>query len=215
MEEQPMMKQARKLANSLYRSYRKEQKQDCGRLLLQWVHEIFCGSIVTDNLPLFDRTYDLLKEAKHIKEPNKLVYGDIDYGVWIEPCKDKRVIASTCYCACRDDNTHLYIRHDSEVDMCDKFWIYSAWSKETKIRGTKYIEHPSINTHRKAKFSYGYQDCRDDGYICLYDRWQKRVEHAELTWKELYWALWELEGHYSALLEEKQIDCSGVSKKGS
>lgn len=32
----------------------------------------------------------------------------------------------------------------------------------------------------------------------------RRVEYAELTWNKLYWALWELEGHHSSLLEEKK-----------
>ena len=204
--EQPMMKKARRIANSLYRAYIEEEKdgRECGHLLREWVEEIFWGRMVEDHLPIFDETWKMLHEGKYTQK-NPFSYGDADHSLWVEYPKepiikpsfshvhsheDIRVIVAVCHCACIEDNTYLFIETGREFAQTHKsflsysFRVATVWPREKRsITGIKWgddreIGLPSLNTYKKRAFHYGYFDCRDEGHVLLYENFLKsRVEN--------------------------------------
>lgn len=217
--EQPMMIKAKKLGRSLYRAYIQEEKagRNCGNLLLDWIKESFWGSLVKDHLPIFNELWELLNKKGHTRK-NPFGYGDIDYDVWVEYPKDnnKQVIVSICYCACADDNTHIFI-YDKELSDpkiystydWSKFRVATVWKRQKsndRWPNDEYdrnIDVPSLSTYRKRDFRYGYYDCRDKGHVLLYEAHSERVEKASWSETEIYWALWNLRSHLRALKDEK------------
>jgi len=208
-----MMKKARRLGTSLYRAYKQEEKQDCGKLLLDWVKECFWGAIIKDHLPVFDAVWNILNEKKHTKN-NTFDYGDYDYSVWVEYPKeeDKRVIIAVCHCAVRDDNTTIFIESgrkwlNTEYNLGYDFRVATVWPREKSNKRwpndscDRNIDIPSLNTYRKRDFHYGYYDCRDKGHVLHYRHWGNRVENASWSEEKIYWALWALRGHLEALKE--------------
>jgi hypothetical protein len=201
---QPLMKKAILAADYLYKHYRTEDKdgRDCGKLFLEWTKENFWGRIVEDNLKHFDSLYENLKANKHTRR-NKYIYGDYDYGVWIEPSKTKhrKVIVATCYCACRDDNTTIYIKDEISPDWI-RFRVDTVWGRQKKNKfnfgDDRDIDTPSLVTYRKRDFEYGYRDSRDKGHVLKYDSLHSkhgRVENAHANETGIYWALWSLKNH--------------------
>lgn len=213
--EQPMMIKAKRLAKSLYKAYKFEEKRGkgCGDLLLEWVKEVYWGIIVKEHIPVFDEAWQLLHNRKHTKK-NKFVYGDIDVGVWIEypKNKNKKVIISTRYCSCADDNTHIFIYDKSSIPKeyfnWDKFRAATVWPRQINSKlgidwgDDRNIDLPSLNTYRKRDFHYGYYDCRDKGHSFLYEAINERVEKASWDEGRIERALWTLRGHLQALQEK-------------
>lgn len=165
---------ANRIGDLLYRHYRiaerGENAEGCGALLLEWTVRRMLMKVIADSVPVFRETWRRLYEGGHIGEPKRLVYGDIDVGVWIERTKDARrkVIASTRYCSCADDNTHLYILSGDEKNWT--FVCRRVWPRENRRGGyrvavsKKYpdgwfswgdyrdIKTPSLATYRRLDF---------------------------------------------------------------
>ncbi len=209
-----MMKKAERIAKNLYRQYSIEEKdgRDCGDLLLEWIKENFWGIIVSKHIPTFERVWKMLDEKRHTKN-NKFIYGDIDQGLWIEYPKDKnkKVIISTCYCSCADDNTHIFILERLYSNRI-RFRVATVWPREKHNTDGRWgddrdIDIPSLNTYRKRDFRYGYYDCRDEGHCILYENYERKVGRVEKAhWGEgkIKHALWTLRMHLEALEEEKK-----------
>lgn len=192
LPEQPMMQKAKRLSNSLYRAYKKEQPIDCQDLLLEWVGDCFWGRIVSEHIPVFHKTWNLLVEKGHTKF-NKFEYGDIDVGLWYEKIKNKenhahrKVIVSERYCSTADDNIHIFVMDDYPKTLGYNFSSFKAvtvWNREKKsISGIDWgddrnIDIPSLTTYRKRDFDYGYNDARDKGHIFKWEGFTIRVENS-------------------------------------
>jgi hypothetical protein len=211
IKEQPLMVKARDLGTLLYREFLHEESgaKECGKLLMDWVAECYWGRRVESYIPVFHEIWDLLKAGGYNRK-NPFVYGDYDYSVWTEPCKTegRQVIISVCHCACRDDNTFVYIRDSNSSDIFDTFRCVSVWPRQTMSRYSKQhkfgdkrdIGKPSLSTYRKVDWHWGYYDCRDKGSVFLYNAFGNRVEHASWASEEIHWALWPLNN----LLDELQ-----------
>lgn len=162
--EDPMQVKTTRLANQMYKAFKSEKNRDCGKLVLQWAKDKFWYKVLQDVPKIYDEIYTLLKKHK-FTNINRFTYGDIDQGVWIEPCKvkDRLVYVSERYCAMNDDNTYLYIK-DWQGIKC-----VSAWKREKKCKYTKDVDYPSLFTYRNCDFNFGYGDFRDHGYHFTYD----------------------------------------------
>lgn len=213
-----MMLKARKLSNSLYRAYKKEQPDGCQDLLLEWVDECFWGRIVAEHIPTFKKAHNLLVARGHTKS-NKFVYGDIDVGVWYETVKDKKehtnrqVIVSERYCSMADDNIHIFVWDDQKFDTIDMsaFKAVTVWPREKKsISGIDWgddrnIDIPSLTTYRKRDFDYGYNDGRDKGHIFRWQGFTGLVEHASWNRDRIPHALHTLRWHLEALHDDGKL----------
>lgn len=215
---QPISIDAEKLAMTMLEAYRKHEKRgiDCGNLVLEWSKEYFWGALVKEHIPMFERVWELLDREKHTVR-NKFVYGDIDVGLWIEYPKKRekrKVIVSTRYCSCADDNTHIFVYdHDDREKKpyydFSKFKVVTVWPRQKRSKYWKtvdewhrHIDLPSINTYRKSDWDYGYNDCRDKGHCFLYEAHNERVEKAHWSENKIKHALWTLVGHFQMLEEE-------------
>lgn len=171
------------LAKNLYRKYKKENdKKKTGKydsLLLKWTLQKFWRRVIEDNIPVFLEVWKKLNEQKHTRK-NKFVYGDYDVGLWVEYPKDKnkKVIISTRYCSCADDNTYIFILE--KTDYRTVFRTVTVWPRQINSKykhcekGDKFskdIYKPSLNTYRKADFKFGYYDNRDKGHVFLYEKY--------------------------------------------
>ncbi len=206
----------KEIAELLYNAYK---ASDCGNYMVERVKKLYYGMMVKDNIPKFLAVYDVLVANGHDAK-NPYVYGDMDQGVWYEKSPDEitKIIATERYCSCADDNTHIFILKDfgwdqwfnekHKVKQEDyRFSCMTAWPRQ-KNNSKKHhqwgdhrdIEHPSINTYRKHKFKFGYEDGRDEGYSFNYETITGNVEDAH--WKEsrILYALDILNYDYEAMV---------------
>jgi len=209
-KERDLMEIADKLATRIYKEYKIEQKIDCQDLLMDWIGECLWGKIIKEYIPIFNETWDLLKEGGHNKN-NKFIYGDIDVGVWYENVKDKtgvkryrKVIASQRYCSAAEDNTHIFILDQwpqdkrGLKDIMSKFRTVTVWPRQKKSP-TRWGKLPSLNVYRKGSFDFGYNDCRDEGHVFKYEARDDTVDHASWASQKIPNALWTLKGHLENL----------------
>lgn len=195
VKEQPMMITAKRISNSLYRAYKKEQPSDCQDLLLEWVGECFWGRIVKEHIPIFKKTWKLLVEKGHSKN-NKFIHGDVDVGLWYEKLggkdnyKSRKVIVSERYCSMADDNIHIFVLDEyPTMPSFLKFKAVTVWPREKKSTlghtwgDDRDIDVPSLNTYRKRDFDYGYNDCRDKGHVFKFEAINNQVERS--SWSSL------------------------------
>lgn len=213
----------------LYRRYMREQGggRDCGKLMLEWENESFWGHVVKRHIPVFNKTYKILKDHGYFGQSNSYQYGDADVDVWIEQAKDKKVIASTRHCSCADDNTHLFIMNDARHNIFGDFRCRTVWPKQNKRRGyrvkksKKYptgwfswgddrdIKIPSIATYRARNFDFSYGDCRDKGYVFTYTNFpegEHKVEKPDMY--KIEHGLWQLGIHLQNLQDYEANKCS-------
>lgn len=228
----PLLDRAKRTAKYLYRNYMKEEKEgrDCGKLYLDWVKEHFWGKVISMEIPTFHKVWKALDERGYTKN-NPLQFGDIDYGLWVEYPKDdkKKVIVSTCYCSCADDNTHIFVLDEPYKDS--KLFknhinlrVATVWPREkkTKTRGYKQpdgsyswgddrdIDLPSLNTYRKRDFVYGYSDGRDKGHCIMYETREKNGGSAkDASWSEnkIAHSIWLLKYYLEVVENEKEYKC--------
>jgi len=172
-----MIEGTSEIAKSMYNLFTRETDRECSGYAIRLVNQEFWGLVVQDHVPIFNEVYKILQEKGNIGRSNKYVYGDIDVGVWVEPVKDKnrKVIASTRYCSMADDNTHIYITEHQDIPVLFKFICKTAWPRQKKRKTSwgvfgdhRDIDIPSIATYRKYDFKFGYNDCRDKGYVFKY-----------------------------------------------
>jgi hypothetical protein len=234
----PFQDKCNEIAELLYCQYKAEENREggnsegCGDLMLEWIKSRFWGYIVADHIPVFHSVYDILKAKNHIGQKNCYTYGDIDVGVWIEKVKnpdDKRVIASTRYCSCADDNTHLYILSGFASELYLDFRCRTVWPRQNSRGGyrvAKSDEHPtgwfswgddrdikvpSINTYRKRNFEFGYNDCRDKGHVFTYTKsivTGPRLDNPHWHEMRIPHALQGLRWHLAALENYEENKCS-------
>ncbi len=156
--------------------YKSQPDDDCGQQLLNWSMDQFWAIEVKRHIPIFHEIYDSLKNLG-ARYKNPLVYGDIDYSVWIDNFKDIKVIASICHPSMADDNTYIFILNDRGV-FGNTFHARSAWPREIISKyGRKNwpndscwrdIKQPSYLTYKRHEFTLGYEDQRDKGYCFTY-----------------------------------------------
>lgn len=209
-------KRAEELSEILYDAYKDGDNTGVyNDYLIECIKEKFWGRVVKDHLPIFNKTWKILNEKKYTAK-NPFVYGDDDVGVWIELTKSesKKVIASTCYCSCADDNTHIFILDDHSILNAHSivFRVATVWPRQINKRDKhpwgddRDIKLPSLNTYRERDFRYGYYDCRDKGSCFLYEEFKKgiavRVENAHWDEGAITNALRTLRWHLEALEEE-------------
>lgn len=196
-----MSENYKQIADKLYSVYKKSSS---GKYLMERVKNLFYGRMVYDHIDDFNELYAILERGEHGSK-NPLITGDIDEGSWIEksPSEHIKVIAIQRYCSCADDNTHIYVLTDyripDEMGYPPADWVtfqcFTAWPRQvSKRRGYKWgdhrdIEHPSINTFRKHKFHFGYEDGRDKHYCFKYSSYSDAVEHAFWNEGRLMWGL--------------------------
>ena len=218
------------LADSMWKTHRQNSGWDfhnpggdgLERLALEWAKEKFYGKLVGQHVPMFLETWRLLNKHKAIGEKNRLIFGDIDTGLWIEPTKKdkfgncKKVIASTRYCSCADDNTHIYIMDGLFSRDFWRFTCVTAWPRQKSVRrgnGFKWgdnrdIEVPSINTFRKDDFDFGCGDGRDNFHVF---KWEDR--HRGPTVEKPHWTENKIE-HALQLLRWHLMDMRYYDKHG-
>lgn len=172
----PFKNKCEDIGELLYCEYKKEEKrgEGCGNLMLDWIENEMWANVVYDHVPIFYKVYDILLLNGNITNKNKYIYGDIDVGLWIEKTnKDKKVIASTRYCSCADDNTHIFILRDKNYGYNNRYINFickTVWPRSQRNSGWNFgdyrdIKIPSIKTYRKYNFNFGCNDGRDKGYV--------------------------------------------------
>lgn len=197
-KEQPLMVLAKKLSDSLYKSYKKEEEKDCGQLLLEWVAECFWAKVAEDYIPIFKESWELLNKGNHLSEETALSYGDSDGVLWIETNDDKtlKVIIDKSYCRCSDNQSYIYILN--EKSDTKHFRIFKAWEKEKLNPNSKdfndfgYVIEPSIQTFRDFDFDLGVEDSRVKWYVLNYSKLYKRVDTAYYTSVDIQCSLRDL-----------------------
>jgi len=220
------------MADKLYNIYK---QSDSGTYMVERIKSRFYGNMVKDYIPDFNELYALLEAGDHGPK-NPIVTGDSDEGAWLEKAPDEytRVIAIQRYCSCADDNTHIFVLRQFDweppegftelehallrQDNWTTFRCFTAWprQKKSKYGGNwgdhRDIEVPSINTHRKHKFNFGYGDGRDEHYCFKYDSMQGRAEDA--YWKEsrLLWALRSLRDGLNSIKIEAEWTTQRMTK---
>ena len=198
------------MADRLYQAYK--MLGDSGQYTVERIKARFYGNMVKDHIETFNELYAILEAGNHgPKDP--IVTGDYDEGAWIEKAPDDhtRVIAIERYCSCADDNTHIFVLNEFKSekpesisdedwlllkqDDCTRFKCFTAWprQKKSKYGGNwgdhRDIEVPSINTHRKHDFKFGYGDGRDKHYCFAYDSMHGCIKDAHWNEQRLLWAL--------------------------
>ena len=188
------------LADNLYTAYRNQGRHT---YLFERVKSLFYGKIVRDHIPVFLKLHDYLVANGHTKD-NPLWQGDDDNAVWYEKTKDDfiKVLVDSRVVSCADDYTHIFVFEDYGVEIegpedssfnLSNRWVklrcFTAWPRQIPARqgGHKWgdhrdIKYPSVSTHRKANWKFGYQDGRDDFYCFAYDSFLGDVKDAH--WKE-------------------------------
>lgn len=168
------------MGDILYDFY-KSQKPDLENLSIEWAKDRFWGRVVNDHIPIFRKLYTLLENKGCVGEKNCYIYNDLDCRVWIEKADGLKVIVSSNHASLADTYKYLFILKDWEFGY---FRIATVWDREKKSRGFKRhqwgdmrdIDIPSLNTHRKEGFRWGYQDCRDKGHVLKYEFYNKNVD---------------------------------------
>ena len=193
----PRMYCATVVANLLDRLAKTDEDRECAKLTLEWIAERYWGMQVAEALPVFDKAYEDLSRL-NATYSDRLVWGDIDHGAWIEPHESLRIIGLENYCS-GDDNTYLFI--DESDTLGRKLHCRTCWSRQ---RRSKYGQHQaeswysydrtSIGTYRRFKWKLCYGDLRDKGYVFTYDNVFRtgRVDGAHGHETDIYWALWYL-----------------------
>jgi len=177
------------LSEMLLQCYTKEQRDNCGDLLIQWTIEKFWGKVVETYIPKLEKIWKYLHDNKRNKN-NPITYGDIDGDVWVEYIRqekeweDKRkIIIHKSHCSCANDRTHIFILDTSKHCFGDKLRVRTVWDKQNSKGGysveksKKYpngwfswgddrdIKIPSLRTYRDRNFEFSYGDGRDKGYV--------------------------------------------------
>lgn len=215
----PIMDRAKRLANRMYKDYYIEEKEgrECGKLLLDWTKEHFWGIVISKEIKTFNKVWNLLDEREYTKN-NKLVFGDIDEGVWVEypKNKDKKVIICTRYNSCAEDNTHIFVLDEPFKNQIT-FRVSTVWPKEIPYKGNikwnddRDVDTPSLNTYRKRDFKYGYSDGRDKGHSIMYETSYGRIGVAKdanwITDSRIKYALDALNYHLEVLNNEEEYKC--------
>lgn len=184
-----------------------EPDRECAELLLKWTFNRYWGIEVERHLPMFDEYWTWLHDH-NARRDNPLVWGDIDCSAWIElpKAKDRRVLVVVTHCACRDDNTHLFI-YDKGT-LFNNFHVRTCWPRTIRIKGYRksqgweMLKHPSLTLYRQMDFKPNYGDCRDNGYCFSYKRIvvdptnvkNGEVDNGHAAMLDIYWALWTLRG---------------------
>tara|TARA_Y100000310_G_C20368298_1_gene662292 strand:+ start:28 stop:708 length:681 start_codon:yes stop_codon:yes gene_type:complete len=210
---------AKRVARVLYEAYTAQEGRGvgCGELFYEWMKEEFWGRVIRDYIPIFNKTWRLLKKRGHVGNDNRWTYGDADVGVWIEEVKDKdkKIIVSTRYCSMADDNTHIFVRRkgscgDKNLDLYfSSFIISTVWERQKKLRKKQWdrkavgdITYPSLNTYREKEFEYGREDENYHGRVVVYKDFDKLVKKAYMSENKIDHALWTLSGHLEMLEDE-------------
>jgi hypothetical protein len=226
-ENWPFKNKCDEIGEFLYCQYKKEDapaggedREGCGDLMLEWIKSTFWGLVVRDHLKIFEKTWQLLNDGKHIGKSNAFRYGDADVDVWIEKVKnpqDKKVIASIRYCSMADDNTHLFIMTGLKLypqyPEFIKFLCRTVWPQEKKGNyewgDDRSIEIPSIETYRKRDFEFSYRDARDKGHVFTYNQmFSNRPELDKPHWHEnrISHGLRTLRWHLEVLEAQKNMN---------
>lgn len=189
-------------ANLLYEAYKQSGNS---YYTIERIKALYYGKIAYDHISIFLKLHAYLVKNGHDKN-NPLWQGDADNALWYEKSKNSftKIIADARHCSCADDYTHIYVfddystpDHESDMwipaqDVWLKFRAFTAWPRQVpakKLLGPDHkwgdhrdIKYPSIITHRKHDFRFGYQDGRDEWYCFKYDSLSKTVEDAH--WNE-------------------------------
>jgi len=170
---------AKVLAALLLRLDSEASDLDCAKLAQEWAIEGYWGKHVANAKPLFDDCFNRLVSIGATFN-NRLIAGDIDFGIWAVQEGDIRVIASECYCSCADDNIHLWI--DRPLSFRGR--TCSATGAADTRKYSEYAEN----------WNLGYGDGRDKGYCFDLDGLTRRhtVKDAMFAYYKIYWSLWYL-----------------------
>lgn len=163
--------------------------RDCTSLRHEWMMDHFWGPELHEASGQFEELHTKLAELGATFE-DRLVYGDIDVGVWAGEFTDgSKYIGHECYCSCADDNVHIYFR-DRMNFHCRKMT-----PKEAK----KVVRNGSINH---------YGDGRDNGFCFSVEIWdfselgepiRIRAKDTLAFYHRVYWALWNLRGIFDGI----------------
>lgn len=197
----PTSRAATFMAAMLGRLHEAETDEDCWDLLLEWTFARFWYPIVAAHVPPFITAHAYLLSHGHTAK-NPLVWGDIDYGAWVEPAGDRKVIVVECYCAAADDNQHVFILEETGL-----YWEFHARRTYPRMlrvmpgAGWDYLKRASLPLYRRQKFQLNYGDCRDKGYAfsagSLISR--DKVDNAYYQPGYIRWALRELRSLFGAI----------------
>jgi len=194
----------KEVADFLYAEYK---KSDMGDYMVGRVKEFFYGLMVKDHIYKFKALHEfLIKNGHTVKNP--YVYGDDDTGIWYEksPKSYTTIIATERYCSCADDNTHIFILNELDVDYI-KFLGVTAWPRQVSERmdhkwgDHRDIKHPSITTFRKHGFKFGYGDARDAHYCFRYESLTGCADDAPHVENRMLWALQTLTDDYEEIMK--------------
>jgi len=187
----------------------RERDDTVSLLTLEWAFEKYWAFQVEKHLPVFDETYEKLKEIG-AKYNDRVVWGDIDCGAWIEPDKRYRVIGLEIYCALRDDNTYLFI-DDKISDDWRRFSVRTCWPREKKNKFGYGVDQASVHTYRRSGWDTHHGDT---GFT--YERISKqsfgKVDHIFYHPDRVYWALWNLSGILGGITDHPLELPKGKSK---
>lgn len=170
--------------------------RECTQLLLDWVEEQFWGQRIADYIPTFESIYSQLDDLG-ARYDNRLIYGDIDYGAWIEPHPTLKIIGLECYCSGADDNTHLFIQ-DPEIEGFSKFHVRTCYPRARRMKymkqftGWSGLDRASRSTYKQLGWLPQYGDGRDVGYILSYSEYDNKVDRGGRN-SHISHAMWTLE----------------------
>lgn len=213
----------KKIADKLYDGFKADGSNTYH---MEYIKSYFYGNMVKDHIPVFKKLHDYLVANNHTKD-NALWQGDADNAIWYEKAPDEytKVLVDSRVVSCADDYTHIFVLKDYSIDdeILDdapklndwKDWIkFNCFTAFPRQKKSKYsnnwgdhrdIEDPSINTHRKSKFKFGYGDARDKFYSFAYDSMQGKVEDAYAVENRLMWALRTLTDGWEDVEREIEI----------
>ncbi len=187
--------------------------RECTQLLLEWVEEQFWGHRIREYIPTFESIYSQLDDLG-ARYDNRLIYGDMDYGAWVEPHSTLKIIGLECYCSGADNNTHLYILNP-EPDGFSSFHVRTCYPRAHRNQymkrygGWAGLERASRSTYKTMGWLPQYGDGRDIGYILSYDEYAAKVERGGMS-SHISHAMWTMETIQSGI--DRPLDLPKVAE---
>jgi hypothetical protein len=186
------MEAAQGLGDLIYKLHTSQGgRSGVGDLTIEWAKDHYYGLRMQDKLTDFNELWNKLTDNGMVSKKTSLCTGDADISLWAERLDDRtKLIISESHCTCADDNTTIYKlreydcgdgfgedisteRMESINKMMFEFHIFTAYPRQVSSKSGydwgdhRDIDKPSLRTHRKHKFNFGYRDGRDDFHVAM------------------------------------------------
>lgn len=177
-----------------------ETDDECAVLAVEWAFDHYWAHHIDNHRKIFDDVYDSLVGLKATFD-DRLVYGDIDVGLWVVPHDKCKIVCSERYCSAADDNIHVWVSSDMA------FSSYKC--SPDGENGNQVPSWYEMLTYQKLLNADFFQDRLENTYevgCCFcHDNLLGKCEKTLGKFYEIYWSLWHLRCALSGIEEPCQL----------